>query len=493
MAKEDALIKDIIILGGGTAGLTTALILKSNHPDLSITVLESSDIGIVGVGEGSTEHWTHFMKYVGISIEELVRETGATFKTGIKFDNWNGDGKHYWHNAFNPYNLTLPNNISGYYTYLIANNYDPVHFVPRVVEDNEFVDNSQIGQYHFDTFKLNDFLHKKCKEKNIKFIDALIDNVNKSETGYIENLTDSEGQTYYADFFIDCSGIKRVIMKHLGVTWQPFTDYLPVNRAIAFQTEREEVIDSFTTSTALSSGWKWKIPVQDRVGNGYVFNDAFITVDQAIDEVELKMGRSISVGKDIKFVPGKLDCFMKKNCIAIGLSAFFVEPLEASSIGASIQQAFYFGGLLGNYVKGNTSVENIYNRQINEMFDNIVDFVQLHYITKRNDSEFWKGMNLKLTDFNQDTFKLFKHRMPSPQFFEEPLKMFKHDNWTKVMYGLGHINVNSVKQQWVTVPENIREMISNKFARLVEVEKNTKRISHREFINKILSNEISDI
>jgi len=490
MEGSNQLLHSVIILGGGTAGLTTALILKTNHPDLEITVIESSDLGIVGVGEGSTEHWNHFINYVGISIEELLDEAGATFKTGILFDNWNGDNKHYWHNAYNLYNLTLPNNLSGIYAYLIANNYDPTAFVPAVVENNEFIDNSQISQYHFDTFKLNDFLHKKCREKNIKFVDAIIETVNKSSDGYISELIDTNNQTHSADFFIDCSGVRKVIMKHLGVTWKEFTEYLPVNRAIAFQTEREEALDSFTTSTALSSGWKWKIPVQERVGNGYVFNDSFITVDQAIEEVELKLGHPINVGRDIKFVPGKLDYFMKKNCLAIGLSAFFVEPLEASSIGASIQQAFYFGGLIGNFVRGDESVEKLYNKKVNEMFDNIVDFVQIHYLTKRKDSEFWKGMNLKLTDFNQDTFEMFKKRLPTSQFFDEPLKLFRHDNWTKVMYGLGHIDNASINMQWMSVPADIRNMIENKYLRLVELEKNTKKITHREFISKILKKTI---
>ena len=479
-------MKDILIVGGGTAGLTAAIIIKSMHPTIDVTVIKSSDIGIIGVGEGSTEHWSHFMKVSGITVEELLAETEATLKTGIKFVNWNGDNKHYWHVAFNQYNATLPSNLPAYYTYLIANNLDPIKFVPQMIEDNKIASSSGIDQYHFDTFKLNEFLLKKCKQFGIDLVDATINNVNISELGYIESVVDHNGRIYNADFFIDSTGVHRVLMKELGTKWIDYKEYLPMNHAIAFPTQGEEHINVFTTSTSMNAGWSWKIPTQTRYGNGYVFCDDFLTVDRAVDEIENYLGHSIEVAKDIKFSAGRLDTIMKKNCVAIGLSAMFVEPLEASSIGSSIQQSFLISNLLGSFTEGDINVETLYNKKINGMFDNIVDFIQIHYLTKRKDTEFWKSLQFKLTDFNQHTLPLFKKKMPCIQFFDDNLNLFKHDNWIKVMYGLDLFNKNQIKQQWETQPFDHRNIIETNFSNFIEKQALAVTVTQKEYIKATL-------
>ena len=480
-------MEKIIIVGGGTAGLVAAIIIKTLHPTIDVTVIKSSDIGIIGVGEGSTEHWAQFMRTANISIEELLEETGATFKTGIKFVNWNGDNKHYYHVAFNQYNSTLPSNLPAYYTYLISQNADPINFVPQMIEDNKIADSSSIDQYHFDTFKLNDFLLKKCSNININLIDATVQTVNISDTGYIKSIVDHAGNIHAADFFIDSTGIRRVLMKELGSTWIDYKQYLPMNHAIAFPTSKEETIDVFTTSTSMNAGWKWKIPTQTRYGNGYVFCDDFITAEQAVDEIEQDLGHSIDVARDIKFGAGRLDTIMKKNCVAIGLSAMFVEPLEASSIGSSIQQSFLLSNLLCSFVKGDTNVETVYNKKINGMFENIVDFIQIHYLTKRVDTEFWKNLQFKLTDFNQNTLPLFKQKMPCVQFFDDNLNLFKHDNWIKVMYGLDLFDKDQINRQWFNTPDDHRQIVKFNFSNFLETQSRATTVSQRDYINGILA------
>jgi tryptophan halogenase len=481
-------IKKIVILGGGTAGLTSAMIIKTAHPLIDVTIIKSNEIGIIGVGEGTTEHWVEFMKFTNISVNELISETNATFKLGVKFVNWKGDNDHFWHVGFSPYNVPFPNGVPSFFTYFVAHETDPDQFVPSMILDNKLPEKCTIGQYHFDTFKLNDFLQKKCQSIGINIVDAIIDSVTLSNTGYVTDLIDNTGVHYSADFFIDSSGTHRKVMKYLNCKWIDYTEYLPVNHAIAFPTPGSDEIELYTTITAMNAGWKWKIPTQDRYGNGYVFCDDFITVDQAIEELETDLGHNINIAKDIKFGAGRLDSIMKKNCIAIGLSALFAEPLEATSIGASIQQAFLFSSILKDFKENDLSVETLYNEKINAMFDNIVDFIQLHYISPRSDTNFWKNLKFKLTPFNEQTLNTVKHQLPDSTFINQQINLFGNTNWIKIMHGLKLFNIDSIKQQWLSQPNQYREVTEFNLKYILDIHNTAHSISHREYINNIKGN-----
>jgi tryptophan halogenase len=456
------------IVGGGTAGLVAALIHKRFNPILNITVLESSEIGIIGVGEGSTEHWTQFMKLCEIPLSELVRETDATLKSGIKFVNWLGTNDEYFHSISVPYNSTFINGVLSWWSYVVSNNLPDCDMLPAHIPKSRFYPDLGAGtyQFHFDTVKLNQYLHKLCHERGITFIDAIVQDVTLDEYGYVSSLKDTQGNIYSSEFFIDASGFNRVIMKHLGTKWQDCSKYLPMNHALAFPTEREENIPSFTTSTAVNAGWLWRIPTQERFGNGYVFCDDFITKEQAHQEIETIFGRKIDIARDIKFKAGKIDKVMSKNCAAVGLAAMFVEPLEASSIGCAIQQSVALSLLLNNYYKGSVAVEELHNKQMCKVFDNIIDFIQLHYITQRDDTDFWKNVEIKLTDFNSDTLEMMRVTGPNEQFFLERQLMFKHDHWFMVMKGLNLFNKDRINEIWLNQPEQARTEV----ARFVEHE-----------------------
>ena len=490
------LVKKIVVLGGGTSGLVAALVLRRTHPELEIEVVESADIGIIGVGEGSTEHWSQFMKLLQIPIEELLRETDATFKVGIKFDNWNGDGKHYFHSVVHPMDSVFVNSVPSYYTYITQAGLDPIKMITdNFLESKFFKGHVSVSQYHFDTFKLNKYLHTACDKLGITFVEAKIADVKLNENGYVTSLVSDDGRTFEGDFFIDSSGFNRVIMKKLGAEWVDYSKYLPMNHAIAFPTPGTDDIKAYTTSTAMSSGWRWNIPTQTRHGNGYVFDDNFITVDQAVAEVEQQLGHSVDIAKDIKFKAGRSNKAMIKNCLAIGLSAVFVEPLEASSIGTSIQQAFMLTNMLKNYFPGSTAVEDRYNSVFTEVCSNIVDYIQLHYFTKRTDSEFWKAKNFEITDFNKETLETFKHSMPTYLFFDKPYNLFRWANWTMVMAGLGMFDQESIKRLWESQPKDATGDISRFYDYNKEIDSRAD-IGHREFLDFIMAgglNTISDV
>ena len=397
------MIKSICILGGGTSGVVTALVLKQWYPTMDITIVESSSVGIVGVGEGSTEHWKHFMQATQIDLKELITETGATFKSGIRFENWNGDGKSFMHALHGSYTDVIHNGMPAVMLDLM--NRGAEHLTPiSIVNSIHYapVDTS-VNQYHFDTHKLNIFLHKKCVERGVKTVDADIVDVILDEQGFVKSLVGTDNVQYTAELFVDCSGFAKIISSKLGSKWVDCGEYLPMNRAIAFPTPGEVDIPSHTLSRALSSGWQWRIPTQDRYGNGYVYSSDFISDDAAIAEIQELYPDDIQVAKSFKFSAGYINKFWIKNCVSIGLSGSFVEPLEASSIGTSIQQAFALGSSILSWSRGDDTIAKQYNKHFEIVAKNIIDFVQLHYVTKRDDSEFWRSCkDIKLTDFNKE-------------------------------------------------------------------------------------------
>lgn len=451
------MIKSICIVGGGTSGCIAALILKQAYPNMSITMLESSNIGIIGVGEGSTEHWKKFISHIGVTVSELIRECGATFKIGIKFTNWHGDGTHYWHSLGEQFGVHSERNGLPYtWMRMISEGWDPVDTAWKLSTDSRHIDplHEIVAQYHFDTHKLNVFLHKLCKERMINVIDTEIEQVNLDESGNVNELIDTQGNRYSSDLYIDASGFRRIIGSKLGAKWIDCEDQLPMNSAIAFPTGYTKDIPSYTEATALSSGWCWRIPTQERYGNGYVFCDQFLNETQAFDEVQqhyknnLLIKEPIQIGKKIKFGAGHVENYWIKNCVMIGLSGIFVEPLEASSIGTTIQQCLLLAPNLVLYEKNNDHTSKIYNDYMTVISKNIIDFIQLHYLTQRSDSKFWLWLkhNIKLTDFNREHLENFKKGFPNLILMTtHPMKLFSYLNYAQVMHGLRMFHNDKLK------------------------------------------------
>jgi tryptophan halogenase len=484
------MIKKLIVLGGGTSGLIAALILKSRFSQMQISVIKSSEIGIIGVGEGSTEHWTTFMKICGISVNELVKETDATFKTGIKFVNWNGDGDYYFHSLHSSFTNEAPTGFPFAYTKMIADGISHHELVPKNIHDSIHTENfeTSVNQFHFNTFKLNEYLLKLCVSRSIEITDATIKDIILDDRGNVSHLVDANNQKYSADFFIDSTGFKRVISSKLGAKWIDCQKYLPMNAAIAFPTERLEDIPSNTASTAMSAGWMWRIPTQGRFGNGYVYNDNFLSETEAINEAQSVFEKPIEIAKKIKFSAGYVDKFWIKNCVAVGLAGSFVEPLEASSIGTSIQQSISLANHLISWETDDSVTSDQYNIEFENVCKNIIDFVQLHYFTKRNDSEFWKSCNeLTKTDFNKETLELFKKTLPNHVFFTKPFLMFRDQNWLMVMHGLGMFDREKVKSFFDFQNEDIKFAANDSIAKFKEWESHQKFVSHRQALEIIMN------
>ena len=488
------MINSVTILGGGTAGLISALMLRATYKSLKLTVVESLQYGIIGVGEGSTEHWRGFMNHCSIDIFDLIKETGATFKTGIRFENWNGDGKEYWHSL--PEFAAYRDERTGMYSTMakmIADNSDPLLSVysSSLISQHSEPYQDIVNQYHFDTNKLNKFFHKLCSERDIEIVDDIVENV-IIEDGIVKSLI-GKNKSYTADFFIDSSGFRKIINSKLDVKWIDCSNQLPMNSAIAAPSPREEEIPSHTLARALSSGWMWRIPTQDRFGNGYVYCDKFISDEDAEKEFRSQFPYEIQISKKIKFSAGYVDKFWTANCLSVGLAGMFVEPLEATSIGSTIQQMFGFCSDIFYWNKENQNVSRTYNNTFRKVAENIIDFVQLHYMTERSDSEFWKwaNANIELTDFHKDHLDGFKTQLPGLGLFNSYFTMFKELNYLQVMHGLGLFDNQAIREKLNTYTPWIDKQAHDNFIGVIRHINESKYVSHRTAINEILKRHTS--
>jgi len=480
-------LKKISVVGGGTAGFVAALILKTRFPASEIELIRSQRIGIIGVGEGSTEHWNEFMQYIGVNFKTVIKHCDATFKSGIMFKGW----------AENDYlHSTSPDaeqkNGQSYPTYgkIIGEGLGNRLLNPGSAWKNQVVasyltsDRGPFNQYHFNTQKLNDFLTKVAQLKGINIIDDEITDIVLDDSGAIDYLVGETGE-YKSTFYIDSTGFKKLLISKLGAKWQSYSKYLKMKSAIMFQLPDTDEYNLWTTAQAMDYGWMFSIPVWGRSGNGYIFDSDYITADQAKEEVERFLGKEIQVGKQINFDPGALDKVWIKNCCAIGLSASFVEPLEATSIGTSIQQAFLLMHRLPNY--DDHTIE-VYNRSVDEILTNIRDFVILHYVTNKENTQFWRDIkNLELPEKLATNLKRWRKNLPIAEDFRSGTDyiLFRDPHHIHILNGLNLFDRSAIREEFELMHPVIKEQAESAIRNIKTLEQITPTIGHKEFISKI--------
>ena len=410
----------VTIVGGGTAGMVCALLLKKKLPSYDIYVIESEKIGIIGVGEGSTEHWKIFCNETEISIDELILETKATHKYGIRFEGWSNKHPDYFHS------ISANESIDGsipIYEYL----YTQDRLFTNTLSHPSFIENKVIAtenphlnpnQYHFDTFKLNVYLHKLCKRAGIKVFNDEVKDIHVNPVnGFIEKLI-GEKSEYKSDFWVDASGFAKVLISRMDSksNWFSYSDYLLTDSAIPFPTplDKSGEIRPYTRAIAQDSGWIWEIPTQERRGNGYVFSSAHCSQEQAVEAIKKTTGFELETWRHIKFDPGYLKKQWIKNCVAVGLASSFVEPLEATSISTAIQQSRLIARFLSSDWESSNVVQNSYNKLMDQFHDNLVSMIALHYVSDRRDTAFWRDMaSMKKPPLLESMLEIWKYQQPS--------------------------------------------------------------------------------
>lgn len=489
-------IKDIIILGGGTSGLLSALMIKEGLNHCNIKIIKSSKIGIIGVGESITEHWSFFEEYVGLDYKEVINSTDATLKIGTLFKEWNGKNTSYVHSTNSSNVLTSILGIPEIYNHTILEEsqnpycltplFDKFYSYNQIPIYNNF-DSKITQQYNFDSFKLNEYLLSKCKEKGIKVEDHYIEDINLDIEGNVSSLVSKENVFIKGDFFIDCSGFNKKISKKLKIKTLSFKDYLPTNRAFVLNTDipTHQEIEPYIVNTALKNGWVWKTPTQFKYGNGYVFSDNHTTPQSALEEftTHLNLPQDTPI-KDIQFEPTKLEKHWVNNCISIGLSSNFTEPLEAQSLSFTIIQLQKFLEYYNQWIF-NPLVSKKYNQEIDKIFNNIVDYIQLHYLTKRKDSNFWKNKPFKLTDFNQDTLSRFsKGYFSISDFNFNDTLIFNLHNFYQVYFGLGLLTLKDIRNYVNTKSQKHNDYWYAQY-KSSKLSLPKSSISHRNYLNSL--------
>jgi len=476
-------MKKIIVLGGGTAGLVSALILKCRFLTLDVQVIKSDKIGIIGVGEGTTEHLNDFCKFVDIDMFDLIKKADATLKYTLKFENWTKDD--YVHYVDQRFDFPL-GRYNASYAHVVGNDLKINEFTSPFVYGNQLDLRTLPNQLSFNALKFNDFLIEHCKAKGVKIITDDIVDVNLDDDGNVSSLK-SETETYNADFFIDSSGFKRMIMSKLGAKWNSYKEYLPVNEAIAFPTPDTENYDVCITARRMKYGWMWRTPTYGRWGNGYVFDNNYINAEQAQKEVEKYLGEKVNIFKNIKFDPGGLEKVWLKNCVAVGLSASFVEPLEASAIGTTINQCFMLCHYLINY---NDYEVNEYNYKCQKILENIRDFICLHYQVNQTDSKFWKNFNknVKIPDTLKENLKRWKTKLPTEDHFHQNYLLFNAKNFTMILHALGLFDTKSILKEFQTLSPHLQDATRNHVRDHIGKFKLANPMPHKDFLEKFRSN-----
>ena len=488
-------MQSVIVLGGGSSGLLSALMVKQAFPNFDVTVIKSDQIGIIGVGEGSTEHWKTLCQFLNIDVNDAVRHCGATMKVGIHFKDWGVPD--YYHSVIDDY-LETNGESFPFYQKLIADEVDMLSVTgigfeePSVSEAwTQNLVEPEAAQFHFNAMLLNEYLLKLCAERNIIIKEDKIVGVNV-EQGKIKNINGSE--IHRADFFIDASGMARVLMKELGAKWNSYGDHLITNSAIAFPTEDTDEYPIYTSATGMDYGWMWNTPVQGRWGNGYVFCDKYLDFEQAQAEVEKKLGHPINIFKKIKFDPGSLDRNWIGNCCAVGLSSGFVEPLESSAISQGLLQTWLLINLLPAWANdtNNSDASKIYNEKTNQMSQNILDFIAIHYVSPREDTAFWKYLKNNRDEWLPTTLSQnlnkWKNRLPYSFEFDPKWTLFKAENWIITLYGLGLVDIESVKEEYILAPEGLKEYIEHTLMQNTITVSAMKRVPHKQGLEKFLRN-----
>ncbi len=444
----------LIILGGGTTGWMTAAALGTllKGTGTQITLVESEAIGTVGVGEATIPPLIAFNEMLGVDENQFVRETQATFKLGIEFIDWYKLGHSYIH-PFGDFGIDF--DVLPFYQYWanlnsqgLAGDLFDYSLMVQACRAEKFMrpltDRPQSAlsginyAFQFDAGQYGAFLRRHAEAKGVQRVEGRINKaIQNAETGHVETLHLDDGQTLSADFFFDCSGFRGLLIEDtLKAGYEDWSEWLPANRAVAVGCTKTEEPIPYTKATAQNAGWQWRIPLQHRTGNGYVYCNDFISDDEAAQTLLSNLdGEPLADPKFLRFTTGRRKKFWDKNVVSLGLAAGFMEPLESTSIHLVQTSLARF---MSHYPDKRIlqSDINAFNEKTILEYERVRDFLVLHYsATLRDDTAFWRHcqalprsehLNRKIEQFSQ-----------SGRIFEAPSDLFSTASWLAVMYGQG--------------------------------------------------------
>ncbi len=445
-------IASIAILGGGTAGwMTAAALSKALAPQgVAIALIESDAIGTIGVGEATipTIHW--FNQLIGLDEAAFMQATGATWKLGIEFRGWQGDGSAYFH-PFGTYGLPgdaqmLPHRLIRAWNGGHPIDIEAVSLTTQLARAGVFARSSgdprsllsTLGHaYHFDAGLYAAFLRRMAEERGVRRHEGRVTAIDRDgETGFIRALTTERGERVAADLFIDCSGLNGLLIEgQMAAGFDDWSHWLPCDSAWAAPTAADPAAPLFTTATVAAAGWRWRIPLQHRVGNGYVFSSRFETADAARDSLIAAIGTPTADPRLIRFTPGRRRRAWIGNVVAIGLASGFLEPLESTSIHL-IQTGI--GKLLSLFPRQDCAplLAEQYNRVFAQEMEDVRDFLVLHYhFTQGRNEPLWQ--HCQATALPESLAYKVEQFTSSGRLMLRGEELFRDASWFAVMTGQG--------------------------------------------------------
>jgi tryptophan halogenase len=447
-------LRHVLVVGGGSAGwMSAAAIAHAVRGACQVTVVESDEIGIVGVGEATIPPIKLFNHTLGLDEAAFVKATQGSFKLGIEFVDWGWSGNRYFH-PFGKYGVDF--DVAPLHHFWLrarsAGDATPIqdysmawvaardNRFERPTRDPRLIQSTFDYAYHFDASLYAKFLRAYAEERGVTRIEGkIVATVLNPETGFIEAVQLADGRRIDADFFVDCSGFRGLLIEDaLKSGYEDWTHWLPCDRAVAVPCKRAAAFTPYTRSTALSAGWQWRIPLQHRVGNGYVYSSQFIDDDQAEATLLSNLeSEPLATARRLRFVTGRRKLHWNKNCVAIGLASGFLEPLESTSIHLIQSGITRFLALFPGRDHDPVSVAE-YNRLTRIEFERVRDFIILHYhATTRDDAPLWRYVSaMPIPDTLAYKLEQFRE---AANIVSDGLELFQNPSWLAVFTGQGVI------------------------------------------------------
>ncbi|MCH8616126.1 tryptophan 7-halogenase [Sphingomonas sp. SM33] len=455
MAGGDQPVRKVTIVGGGTAGWMTAAVLSQWLSQVEIKLVESEEIGTVGVGEATIPHIRNYLPLAGVDPLKMIHATKATFKLGIQFVDWGAPGESYFHGFGNigrdmlwlhahqlwlAANERAPGSVKHFDNYSIAaaaalrNRFD----YPDKRNPNSPLADFEYA-YNFDASLFARFLRAESEARGVQRIEGRVVEVLKDgQSGFVSGVRLQDGRELAGDLFVDCSGMRALLIGDtLGVGYEHWNKWLICDRALAVPCESVSPVTPYVRCTTRSAGWQWRIPLQHRIGNGYVYSSNLLSDDEAAETLLGNLdGTPLADARPVRFAPGRRLKAWDKNVVSIGLSSGFLEPLESTSIHliqTGIQK------LLALFPATGFSQPDIdeYNRQARFEFEDVRDFIIAHYnVTRRSGEPFWDYVRMMdVPDSLKERYELFAS---SGRFFKRAAaELFAENSWVQVLLGQG--------------------------------------------------------
>jgi tryptophan 7-halogenase len=444
-------IKRIAIVGGGTAGWMTASILARSLPGTgcTITVIESPDIGTVGVGEATIPPIIDMLRLLNINEGDFVKHTQATYKLGIKFTDWPRGGHCYWH-PFGSFGAMI--NLRPFHHAWakakdegLAPRFNDFSLCAALGDAGKFRFPDSAGQapvaglryaLHFDAGLVAQYLRAYAERLGVNRMQRTVAAATLRDDGFIDELQFGDGTRLQADLYIDCSGFRGVLIEGaLQTGYLDWSHVLPCDRAVAMPTELVSARPPYTEANARAAGWRWRIPLQHRVGNGYVYSSAHISDTEALDDLTSAVGaKPLAEPRFLKFVTGRRKLFWNRNCVALGLASGFLEPLESTSIHLVMSGVYKLLEHFPNCAFAQSNIDS-YNAELIQEIERIRDFIVLHYLTGRRDTPLWAYcQSMQLPDSLLQRIELYQR---TGRIRVKPGELFTDLSWFYIFEGLG--------------------------------------------------------